>query len=79
MGDAIPEQVVLMCIRRQAEKTRSRIPVWHLLQFLPPGSCLVFLPQLPFMMDWDVKLHAEINSFLSKLVMVFYHNNRNHN
>ena len=41
-----PEQVVLGCIRKQAEKaieskSVSNILPWSLLQSLPPGSCLI--------------------------------------
>lgn len=39
-----------------------------LLQFLSPGSCLEFLPQLPFTVD--DKLKAEINAFLPVLLVM---------
>ena len=68
----------------QAEKAVGSKPVCSalprlLLQFQPPGSCLEFLSWLPFTMDYDLNVWAEINTFLPMLlwVMVFHHSDRN--
>jgi hypothetical protein len=46
VGGAIPELVVLVSIRKQAEQYRgskpeSSTPLWPLHQLLPPSSCSV--------------------------------------
>ena len=56
MGSATLGQVGLGHIKRVAEqakgiKTVSSIPSWFLFQFLPPGSCLEYLP---FSQGWTV-------------------------
>ena len=53
-----PQAGVLGCIRKQTaeaieRKPVSRVPPRLLPQFLPPDSCLEFLPSLPFVVDHD--------------------------
>jgi hypothetical protein len=48
VGSAASGQMILGCMGRQAEKAMGSkpvniVPLWSLLQFLPPGSCLDFL------------------------------------
>lgn len=74
MGGAISEQVALGCKRHPGsqpamDSLSSNLP-WVLLQFL--------IELLALMMDCDLELLAEINSFLSKLFLLrlFHHSNR---
>lgn len=57
VGSATPWQVVPGGIRKQAEQTIKSKSVstsspWSLLQCLPPGSQLEFLPWLPSVVDY---------------------------
>lgn len=69
-------QVVLRCIKKRAEQVRgskpgSSIPLYSLLQFLPPHSCLGVLSW------WTVH---KINFVPPKLVWVFfYHSDEKQN
>jgi hypothetical protein len=56
-----------------ASKPVSSIPIRSLLQFLPPGSCLKFLPRFPPVMDCE--LYSKIN-MLTAFVHGVYHSNR---
>lgn len=52
-----PGKVVLGCVRKQAKhrsEEQASVPLWSLLQFLPPGSC-------PGFSLWRTILQAEIN------------------
>lgn len=53
MGVTIHRQVGLSCGRGELIKLMSNIPLWSLLQFLPPGLCLEILPWLPLMVDYE--------------------------
>jgi hypothetical protein len=69
-GVFIPGQVILGCIKKQAEqamrsKQVSSISLWLLLQFLPLVSSPEFLPWLPLMMDYEPK-----KSFLLQVVFI---------
>lgn len=73
VGSVTLGHVVLGCVRKQINsesKPVSGVPSWPLLQLLPPGSFLEFLPLCPFILDCDWGKKAEINSFLPKLVSV---------
>lgn len=63
-------------LRKQAEEAGKSIFLWLLLQFLPLGSCLEFLPWFP-LMDCDQAYVSQINPLLLKLlfVMVSYQSN----
>lgn len=68
---ATPDQVGLGCIspeKAMQGKPVSSVPPWSLLQVLPPGSSLEFLPWLSPVMG--KKLQAEIKSFLPWLILV---------
>lgn len=55
VGNATLGQVVLCCLGQQTEnaaESNAVITLFHgLLHYLPQGSCLEFLPSLPFMVD----------------------------
>lgn len=56
----------------------SRTPPLSLLRFLPPGSCLDFLPWFPSVVDWYLELQDEINPSPSQVAFsCIYHSNRN--
>lgn len=68
-------QVVLICMRKQTElatwsKSVSCVCPWILLQLLPPGLCLQFLPWLPSVIDCNRGCFNQISPFLSKLLLV---------
>ena len=65
MGGIIPRQVVLGCMKKQAEQVSTQCS-WPLLQYLPSGPCLEFLPD--FLHDYDVKVKFTL--FFPKLLLV---------
>ena len=55
------DKMALCGISRQS-KPASSTPPWFLLQFLPSGSCIEFLPRLPFTADYNCKLKSTLSS-----------------
>ena len=80
MDDAILELVVLDSIWKQAmgNKTVSSIPPSPLHQFLPLGSCPVWIPASQLLMMSCYMEQEQNKSFHLKLllVMLFHHSNR---
>lgn len=80
-------KMVQRCLRKQAEQAIRSKPIssilpWSLLQSIPLGPCLQFLPWIPLMMDCSVeKLWAEISPSFLKLLsfMVLCGSHRNPN
>ena len=75
LGGFIPGLVVLGSIKEQAEQARgskpvSSIPPWPLHQFLPPGSCPVWIPVLTSFDDEQQCVNVRwINSFIPNLLL----------
>jgi hypothetical protein len=69
-------------VRKQAgqaikSKPVNSAPSWFLLQFLPLGSCLEFLLQLPSMMDCYLQSKMKYTLFPLKLLLArVYYSNR---
>lgn len=73
VGSAIPEQVVLGVIRKQAKYTLKK-PInstasWPVHQLLPPGAYIVLSSCLDFPQQENVPCNCKLNSFLLKLIL----------
>lgn len=49
------------------QDAESSITLWSLIQLLPPGSCLEFMPRLPSMMDYNMQ--TKTNHFLPQVAL----------
>lgn len=72
VGCANPGQAVLSCTTKQANQAMKRsTPQWFLLQCLPSGFCLDFLPLLPLVMKCDLEAVSRNKPLLNYVTFCF--------